>query len=75
VNACAEVCPTGATLAGERQALLKEARKRLAAEPDKYVQRIYGEHEAGGTSVLVLSSFPSPSLGCRTTCRANLSRR
>ncbi|MGO9094361.1 MAG: 4Fe-4S dicluster domain-containing protein [Bryobacteraceae bacterium] len=63
VNACAEVCPTGATLAGERQALLKEARKRLAAEPDKYVQRIYGEHEAGGTSVLVLSSVPFSQLG------------
>jgi formate dehydrogenase iron-sulfur subunit len=63
INACAEACPTGATLAGERQALLKEARSRLAAEPDKYVQKIYGEHDAGGTSVLMLSSVPFSQLG------------
>jgi formate dehydrogenase iron-sulfur subunit len=54
-NACAEACPTGATLSGERGALLKEARARLAAEPGKYVPKIYGEHDVGGTSVLVLS--------------------
>jgi formate dehydrogenase iron-sulfur subunit len=61
--ACAEACPTGATLAGERDALLKEARSRLAAEPDKYVPRIYGEREAGGTSVLMLSSVAFAELG------------
>jgi formate dehydrogenase iron-sulfur subunit len=63
INACAEACPTGATLAGERDALLKEAHSRLAAEPDKYVQKIYGEHDAGGTSVLMLSSIPFSQLG------------
>ncbi|MGE5570291.1 MAG: 4Fe-4S dicluster domain-containing protein [Rhodospirillales bacterium] len=63
INACAEACPTGATQAGEREELLKEARARLAAEPDKYVQKIYGEHDAGGTSVLMLSSVPFPQLG------------
>jgi formate dehydrogenase iron-sulfur subunit len=63
INACAEACPTGASLAGERNALIKEARARLAAEPNKYVQHIFGEHEAGGTSVLVLSSVPFSQLG------------
>jgi formate dehydrogenase iron-sulfur subunit len=63
INACAEACPTGATLAGEREALLREARARLAAEPDKYVQKIYGEHDAGGTSVLMISSVPFSQLG------------
>lgn len=63
INACAEACPTGATIAGEREALLKDARSRLAAEPDKYVQKIYGEHDAGGTSVLMLSSVPFSQLG------------
>lgn len=63
INACAEACPTGATQAGEREELLKEARARLAAEPDKYVQKIYGEHDAGGTSVLMLSSEPFARLG------------
>lgn len=62
-NACAEACPMGATIAGDRGALLKEARARLAAEPDKYVQKIYGEHDAGGTSVLVLSSVPFSQMG------------
>lgn len=62
-NACAEACPTGATMAGEREALLREARARLAAEPDQYVQKIYGEHDAGGTSVLFLSPVPFARLG------------
>lgn len=62
-NACAEACPTGATIAGERAELLQEARKRLAAEPDKYVAKIYGEHDAGGTSVLILSPVPFSRMG------------
>ncbi len=63
INACAEACQYGATVAGEREALLKDARARLAAEPEKYVQKIYGEHDAGGTSVLMLSSVPFENLG------------
>ena len=62
-NACAEACPTGATTAGTRDALFKEARARLAAEPAKYVQTIYGEKDGGGTSVLYLSSVPFEKLG------------
>lgn len=62
-NACAEACPTGATLAGDRAALLQEARARLKAEPGKYVPKIYGEHDAGGTSVLVLSPVPFEKMG------------
>ena len=63
INACAEACPYGATIAGEREALLNEARARLAAEPGKYLPKIYGEHDAGGTSVLVLSSIPFAAMG------------
>jgi formate dehydrogenase iron-sulfur subunit len=62
-TACAEACPTGATLAGERDELLQIARARLAAEPRKYVPHIYGEREAGGTSVLVLSPIPFEQTG------------
>ena len=46
---------------------MKEAYDRIAAEPEKYVQKIYGEKEVGGTSVLYLSSVPFENLGFRTT--------
>lgn len=59
---CAEVCPVGATIFGDREDLLKEARKRLDADPN-YVQHIYGATEFGGTSVLFLSDVPFEKLG------------
>ncbi|MBI3666764.1 MAG: 4Fe-4S dicluster domain-containing protein, partial [Acidobacteria bacterium] len=61
-NACAEACPVEATIAGEREELLRVARARIAAEPEKYAPHIYGEHEAGGTSVLFLSPIPFEQL-------------
>lgn len=57
-TACAEVCPTGATKFGERDALIREARQRIEREPGKYVNHIYGLNEVGGTSVLLLSAVP-----------------
>lgn len=62
-TACASVCPTGATRFGEREDLVREARSRIAAEPDRYVDHVYGLHEAGGTSVLMLSGVPFADLG------------
>jgi formate dehydrogenase iron-sulfur subunit len=62
-NACAAVCPTGATISGERDELLREAHSRLRTEPTKYYQKVYGEHDAGGTSVLFLSSVPFETIG------------
>ena len=53
--ACTAACPTGATIFGERDALLAEARRRIAAEPGRYLNHIWGEHEVGGTSVLYIS--------------------
>lgn len=53
--ACVEACPADATIFGERDELLAEARRRLSAEPEKYVQRIWGAKEVGGTSVLYIS--------------------
>ena len=64
-TACASVCPTGATMFGERDALVAEAKARLAREPDRYVNHVYGLDEAGGTSVLMLSSVPFGQLGLR----------
>jgi formate dehydrogenase iron-sulfur subunit len=65
-TACAEACPTGATKFGDRNDLIREARARIEAEPDKYVHKIYGEHEVGGTSVLYLSSVAFEKLGFQT---------
>ena len=64
-TACAEICPTGATKFGERDELLKEARKRLQENPDKYLPHIYGETEVGGTSVVLLSSVDFQKFGYR----------
>jgi formate dehydrogenase iron-sulfur subunit len=60
--ACTEACPTGATIYGDRDALIAEAKRRIEAEPSRYVDRIYGLAEAGGTSVLYLSPVPFETL-------------
>ncbi len=65
-TACSEACPTGATKFGAREDLLKEAVARIQAEPGKYVNRIYGQREVGGTSIFYLSSVPFEQLGFRT---------
>jgi formate dehydrogenase iron-sulfur subunit len=62
-TACAEACPTGATIFGDREELIAEAQKRLLENPDQYVNHIYGLQEAGGTSVLFLSAVPFEKLG------------
>jgi formate dehydrogenase iron-sulfur subunit len=66
ITACAEACPTGATIFGDREELLNEARKRIKENPEMYVNHIYGEKEAGGTSVLILSNVEFEKLGFPT---------
>ena len=61
--ACTAACPTGATIFGERSALISEAQQRMADHPGKYVPHIYGLREAGGTSVFYLSAVPFAELG------------
>ncbi len=61
--ACAEACPRDALRFGRRADLLAEARRRLAATPEAYYQKIYGERDGGGTGVLVLSAVPFETLG------------
>ena len=49
---------------GTRAELLAEAKRRIQQNPGKYYQdRIYGEHEGGGTQVLYLSRVPFEKLG------------
>jgi Fe-S-cluster-containing dehydrogenase component len=61
--ACTEVCPREAVIFGKRADLLNEAHRRLAAYPDRYVPKVYGETEAGGTQVLYLSHVPFEKIG------------
>lgn len=63
---CSEVCPAEASTTGDRDALVKEARKRIAENPGQYVDKIYGLQEVGGTSVLILSAVPFDQIGFRT---------
>lgn len=60
--ACAEACPTGANIFGDRDELLAEAQKRIR-ENSAYVNRIYGSEEVGGTSVFFLSDVAFEKLG------------
>jgi formate dehydrogenase iron-sulfur subunit len=61
--ACAEACPVEATVFGTREDLLAEAHRRIQEQPDLYVPTVYGEREAGGTSILYLSDVPFEQLG------------
>jgi formate dehydrogenase beta subunit len=61
--ACAEACPRDAVTFGKRGDLIAEARRRLAARPDAYQQKIFGEIDGGGTNVLYLSPVPFETIG------------
>lgn len=64
--ACVESCPTGALKFGTREALLFEAQARIKTTPEKYVNHIYGENEAGGTAWLYLSDVPFANIGFKS---------
>ena len=55
--ACTEICPTKATIFGDRDELLAEAHRRIKENPDKYINKVFGEFEVGGTSVLYISDI------------------
>ncbi|MCL5023216.1 MAG: 4Fe-4S dicluster domain-containing protein [Nitrospirae bacterium] len=66
IPACAETCPTGAITFGKREDLLKLAREKITKNPDRYIDHIYGEKEAGGTSWMYISGVPFGQLGFPT---------
>jgi formate dehydrogenase beta subunit len=61
--ACTETCPREAVIFGNRADLLREAHRRIDEKPDFYINKVYGETEAGGTQVLYLSHVPFEKLG------------
>lgn len=56
--ACVEACPEKATIFGERDALIEEAHRRIRENPGRYVDKVFGETEVGGTSVIYVSDKP-----------------
>jgi formate dehydrogenase iron-sulfur subunit len=61
--ACVSVCPVGALSFGTRKEMLEAAHARIEEHPHQYIDHVYGEFEAGGTSVLYISSIPFEELG------------
>jgi formate dehydrogenase iron-sulfur subunit len=59
---CAEACPMGAITFGERDELIEVARERIRKYPDRYINHIFGEHEFGGTSWMILAGEPFKEL-------------
>lgn len=61
--ACVEACPREAVIFGEYKELLRIAHRRLEHHPERYYPKVYGEHDLGGTQVLVLSHVPFEEIG------------
>ena len=61
--ACVEACPRDALTFGERAELLRIARQRIKRNKGRYINYIYGENEAGGTSWLYIAGVPFNEVG------------
>ncbi len=64
--ACVEACPQEALTFGKREDMLDVAHQRIRMNPGKYVEHVYGEHEAGGTSWMYISPVPFDKVGLDT---------
>lgn len=60
---CVKACPVGALVDGRRRDLILEAHRRIERHPGRYVDHVYGEHEGGGTSYLLLCAIPLERMG------------
>ena len=54
--ACVEICPVEALIYGKRRDLIEIADKRVKLYPDRYIDKIYGFTEVGGTSWMYLAN-------------------
>jgi formate dehydrogenase iron-sulfur subunit len=55
--ACTSICPEEATIFGDRDKLIQIAHDRIKENPSQYMNKVWGENEVGGTSVLYLSDI------------------
>lgn len=61
--ACVDACPVSCLVFGRRKELLKMGRRWIEKSPNRYLNHIYGEHEAGGTSWMYAAGIPFETLG------------
>jgi formate dehydrogenase iron-sulfur subunit len=61
--ACVKTCSTDALVFGDRAGLIAEGRRRISTRPEKYLNHIYGEKEAGGTSWMYISPVAFDKVG------------
>jgi Fe-S-cluster-containing dehydrogenase component len=61
--ACVEICPQEALTFGKRKELIKIAHQRIETHPGRYVDRLYGEEELGGTSWMYLAPVSFDQVG------------
>jgi len=61
--ACVEICPVEALTFGPREDLVHIAKQRIRRSPERYVDRVYGELEVGGTSWMYLAGREFTELG------------
>lgn len=55
IPGCVEACPMEALTFGRRRDLIQVAHARIKDNPNKYLNYVYGEHDAGGTAWMVLA--------------------
>lgn len=60
---CAAACPMEAITFGKRDEMLSLAKKKIKTNPVRYLDRVYGEHEVGGTSWMYIAKDPFEKLG------------
>jgi formate dehydrogenase iron-sulfur subunit len=70
--ACVETCPNDALFFGDREQVLKEVRDRLRNHGDRYLPRIWGEKEFGGTSVVYISDVDLTAEGWPAEATASI---
>ncbi len=63
ITACVDFCSASALVFGNRKALLNEAKKRIKENPKRYINKVYGEKDGGGTNILYLAGKDFNELG------------